>query len=140
MPILRYLIDAFYKRIRAERVEVKFPCKYEIFHSKENKDSYTNLKEGIIINLSNHGFGLITAPPFDDEFKKRLRKKEYSIYIEAFSPENDTNLKILGEVRWARSVKDISKPYSEIGILLKSVKDDSKIEILDSLFDSSKNT
>ena len=138
MGFISYLINAFFSTYRNERVDVKVSCKYFIFTpAQAGENSFSPLKEGVLINVSTKGYGLITYPPFEKEYIEEVKKNKYGIYIEFISPETGTQINLKGEIRWLKNVDDIHKPYTEMGIVLTEVKDDSKSKIVDSLFGES---
>ncbi|EKD28454.1 MAG: hypothetical protein ACD_79C00295G0002 [uncultured bacterium] len=134
MSFISFLVDQVFKKIRRKREPVKIPCKSCIYKESEKPENFNNLNDSIAIDISSKGLGMIQAPPFDEEFQKKIKSTKYKIYIEIFSEETQTLVKLNGEIRWIRNVIDVKKPYSEFGVLLESVNDDSKLEIFDTLF------
>lgn len=134
MSLLSYILNLYKQQNRDHRVDIRLNCKYEVYPKNAKPETFNNLIEGTVVNISSHGLGLVSAPPFSDIEKKALEENKDSIYIEAFSPEAGTNVKMIGEIRWIKNVLDVSSPYSELGVKLIQIKDDTREELLDNLF------
>jgi len=136
MSFISYIIKNFYKIIRKERIESKIPCKFYIYDHKKDKSTVdvTKLKDGVIINYDTKGYGIITSPAYEKSFINKLKKNKNNIYIEFNSTETNTVNKLQGLIRWGKTINNVKQPYSELGILLTTVEDESKSDILNSLF------
>jgi len=136
MSFFSYIIKIFYRIIRKERFDAKTPCKFYIYENKDDDSTLdvSKLKEGVIINFDSKGYGIITSPAYEESFIKNLQKNKNKIYIEFNSTETNTKNRLHGLIRWGKNVSSVNKPYSELGILLTQVEDDSKTDILNFLF------
>ena len=131
MSFLNYLIKYFTaKTLREERENTKCPCKYFIYRDTNKNNQNNPLNNALIVNISSRGFGMIISPPFENTFQSRFKKDKYKIHIEIYVAEIKSNLIMNGEIRWIRSIKNIKKPYSEMGIKLTTAEDDSRKAIL----------
>ena len=135
-----YIFRTFFKAKRGERTEIKVPCRY-VIDSKTDPITEKNpasLSEGVMINYSTKGLGVITAPAFDEEKSLFINKEQPGIYVEFMAPETGAKVKIQGQIRWEKNVADVARPYSEMGIMVTYVQDDSKTELFNTLFQSGK--
>jgi len=136
MSIISFLINSISKKQRGERVEINSPCRYSVYRATDPKETFDNLKDATVVDISTRGLQLVTAPAFPQDVEETI-KSDHCIYIEIFSEESGTTVRMQGEIRWIRTVRDIQKPYSQVGVMITSVIDDSKAELVDSLFTES---
>ena len=140
MSFLSFLFNNFLKKDRTnDRAELQVPCKFLIYPANEEpKDKSTAMKTGAVINMSPGGLGIITIPPFEKEYSETIEKGHHHIFIEAHSLQSNTHQKMRGEIRWVKAVTDVLEPYSEMGISIVAVEDETQSQFLDSLFERSK--
>lgn len=133
-----YIFKTFFKTKRSERFEIKVPCRFLITPKNPSLNVVTpfKLREGVLINYSNKGLGIITSPSIPEKNFKNIVPRNSEIYVEFVAPDLGTKVKLQGQVRWIKNHKNITKPYTEMGMLISYVQDDSKTEIFSQLFNS----
>jgi hypothetical protein len=145
MSFLSFLFSSFRKKDRTTtRVELQVPCKFIIYASNEEPQDKSIAiaktgKSGSVINSGSTGLGIVTVPPFSKEYSETIEKEHYHIFIEAHSVNSNTHQKMCGQIRWVKTISNLKDPYSEIGILIKSVEDETQSQFLDSIFSPPKD-
>jgi hypothetical protein len=144
MSFFSFLFSSFRKKDRTTtRMELEVPCKFIVYAPHEEpKDKLMAIaktgKAGFVINSGSTGLGIVTIPPFTKEYSETIEKEHCIIFIEAHSLQSNTHQKMCGQIRWVKTITNVKDPYSEIGILIKSVEDETQSQFLDSIFDPPK--
>jgi len=145
MSFFSFLFNSFCKKDRSTfRAELQVPCKFIIYPANEEPQdkSTTGLQElmkaGAVINKSSAGLGIITSPPFDKSYSEKV-EKDHHIFIEAHSLQSNTHQKMRGKICWIKTILDVKEPYSEIGISILLVEDETQTQFLDALFGDPKD-
>ena len=133
-----YIFKTFFKTKRSDRFEIKVPCHFLITPKNPSLNVVTpfKLRDGVLINYSTKGLGIITTPAIPEINFKNIVPRNSEIYVEFEAPDMGTKVKLQGQVRWIKNHKNFSKPYSEMGMLVLYVQDDSKTELFSKLFNS----
>jgi len=122
---------------RIPRMDSNIRCGFKIFPQGKDltPDDIIDLQRGTIINVTSRGVGLLTSPLLSLEEMETYRKSSHNIYLDFVNPETDQAEKLIGDIRWMKSVQDVQTPYTEIGIAIITMEDTQRNIVLSQLFD-----
>jgi hypothetical protein len=136
MSFINFLMSSLKKSERQERIEINSPCRFRLYRTEDFQDSFEELTDGTAIDISVHGLCIAVSPCYSEDYEKKIRQGHH-MYLEIPAEDSDATVRMHGEIRWVRSVRDVQKPYTQMGVRVTSVKDDSKTEMLDALLPGS---
>lgn len=138
MSFFGFILQKLKKEDRTDREDVSVPCKFVLFKKGEAIPTSASLfQTAAIINTSPSGLGMVVAPALTEEQKIAWTHDDQLIYIECESEDNNAIQKITGQVRWVKTITDVETPFSELGITLVSIDDNTTNDILNSILTDS---